>query len=75
MKTFVTENELYQNNPIETINTDLFTVVFKEFEQNYFLCMIVSHTGLYTDQVSVLTNFEQNMGDFELGGDWVGFRR
>lgn len=54
MKTFVTESELYQNNPIETINTDLFTVVFKEFEQDYFLCMIISHTGLYTDQVIIL---------------------
>lgn len=50
MKTFVTEDELYEDNPIETINTNLFTLVFKEFEPKFFLWMIIAHENLYTDE-------------------------
>jgi len=37
MRTFISDSEHYEDHPIEIINTDLFTVSFKEFEPNFFL--------------------------------------
>ena len=58
MRTFVTDSENYETTPIDTISTDLFTVVFKEFEKDFFLWMLISHDNNYKNDYS--TNNETN---------------
>lgn len=56
MKDFVTEEDNYQDGPIECICTNLFTIVYKEVEPNFFLAMVVSYENLLTDRVSPVTS-------------------
>jgi hypothetical protein len=49
MKAFTTDDDNYEDNPVETINTTLFTACIKEIEKDMFLCLILTHENLYTD--------------------------
>ena len=49
MRAFWLDEEEYDKNPIETINTTLFTIWIKEVEKDLFLCLLLSHENLYTD--------------------------
>lgn len=52
MRAFVRDDEGYDDNPVETVNTNLFTICVKEFEKDLFLCLVLSHENLYTDHES-----------------------
>jgi hypothetical protein len=49
LRVFSNENDDYNEHPVETINTSLFTVWVKEVEKDMFLTLILSHENLYTD--------------------------
>lgn len=57
MKDFVTDEDNYKNNPVDIITTDLFTLVFKEFEPDFFLGMVISYDKLFTNRVSNCLSF------------------
>jgi len=59
MKNFVSESENYEENHIETLNTALFTVVFKEFEKDIFLWMLISHDSNLNNDYTTQT--EKNL--------------
>ena len=70
MGAFWSESENYEDGPIETINTTLFTVWVKEVEKDMFLCLILSHENLYTDNADKfstlsISNFEGKQGVFK----------
>lgn len=49
MRAFVTDQEDYERNPVEVITTTLFTISIKEIEKDMFLCLVMSHENLYSD--------------------------
>ena len=63
MRWFVTDQDDYKENPIETVNTTLFTLWIKEVEKDLFLCLILSHDNLYQD--SLLNSEELTISSFE----------
>jgi hypothetical protein len=52
MKDFVTENDNYDEFPVELISTNLFTVALKQVERDFFLGMVISFENLFTDRVN-----------------------
>lgn len=52
MKDFVTENDNYDEFPVELISTNLFTVALKQVERDFFLGMVISYENLFTDRVN-----------------------
>lgn len=70
MKAFCTDEDNYNDNPVETINTTLFTACIKEMEQDMFLCLILTHENLYTDNAGefpthVISGFEPTRSLFK----------
>lgn len=63
MRAFVKDDEGYDDNPVDTVTTNLFTISVKEFEQNLFLCLVLSHENLYTDHYT--THDKVTISSFE----------
>jgi len=64
MKAFIDEADIHEAGQVETVWTTLFTISIREVEKDIFLCLILSHENLYSDnsaehQDLTLSNFTQ----------------
>lgn len=69
MKAFVTEDDDYDSNPVETVSTTMFTITVKEVFEGIYLCLIVTHENLYSDNVQenesvTISNYTQKQSMF-----------